>query len=135
MPDEERGRDAQFGDLVQLILAHHLAVLDAVAGVLAGKVALGFAEGVDDVVDCGVAVPVDGDLVAGPVQPLHHGREVLPAAGGVAAPLGIAVEGRVVRLGEVAGEALVGAVLDDLDAPQLQTIVAEAGDEAAGLRR
>ena len=133
MPDEEGRGEVELGDGVELVLAHHLAVLDPMPGVFAGKGQLRLAERVEDVVDRRVAVGVNRDLVAGLVQLLDHRRQVFAPAARIAAIIGVSLERRVIRLGEVAGVALVRPVLHDLDRPELEILVAEPGDHATRL--
>ena len=72
-------------NLVELILAGHLAMLDSVARIFARKILLRFAIGVEDVVDGRIAVAVDRDLIARAVERLHHLDELLPVSARVAA--------------------------------------------------
>ena len=106
-------------------------MLDSVARIFTRKIFLRFAISVEDVVDGGITVAVDGDLIACAVEQLHHLDELLPVAARVAAVAGIAHERRVIRLDEIARIALNGSILHELHRAELQALIAEAAHEAA----
>ena len=114
---KERGHDAKPLDAVELILAHGLAVDDDVPGVGAGIALLRLFVGVEDHLDGVVAVAVDGELPALPVQAHDLFDELLFRFHRIAAPhgtVGQIIDDLVVRIAQVAGVALEAAVREEL---------------------
>ncbi len=107
MPDEERGTETELGDGVELVLTHHLTVLDAMTGVAPRNFSLRVPKGVQYVVDGRVAARVNRDRVAGAMELLDHRGQLRPGPARVATIGGGVLEGRVIRLGEVSGIALI----------------------------
>jgi hypothetical protein len=76
---------------------------------------LGLVDGMNDVVDAGVAVAVDRELVTSLMVFADGLYEVVSADSRVASVIRVAVKGDVVGFAEIAGEALDTAVGNDLD--------------------
>jgi hypothetical protein len=130
---EVRRRDAERLHHVELVLAGGLAVLDPVPGVRPRQLVLGLAEREQDVVDRGVAVAVDRDLVPGPVQVRHLPRQRRPRAERVPAVRRVPLVQRVVRPAQAAGEPLDRPVLQQLDRPDLQLVRVQPLDQLTRL--
>ena len=109
--DEERRRNSQLCDAIELVLANVLTVFDPVPRVRSRVLALRLPKGIKDVVDGRGAVAVDGDLVSGPMCFLHHLRESFAAAPWVRPIARVPLEWDVIWLRQVACVSLNRAIV------------------------
>src|SRR4051812_14059953 len=116
MADEERRRNTELLNSIELILARRLAVFDAVTSVLPRKFLLHESESRQDIVNRGVTVGVNRHLIAGAMVGSDQVDQLFPAARRIADVGGLPFRLRCIGRGKKTRETLQGAVMPKLDA-------------------